>query len=966
MSNLWELRVWLSVDESSLRSSTLRIQNEFKKAWDSIEKNLSSSWKKWMKDLKNESEKATKTIWWLNLKLKKLNDELNDTKIGSKRFKELQKEVKKTEKELWKVTNKTSKLWWVFKWMWGIIASTFGIYAIWNFIKSISILWAEVEQAKISFETLLWSEQKALQMLQDIDELASQTPFNKLGLTKSVQQLIWFWFEWEKALATIKVLGDSISAVGRWQADLNWVILALWQIEAKWKLSTEEVLQMAERGLPIFKVLEEQLWLTKKQLWDLWNQWIDSSTAINAILTGLNEKFAWSMEKQSRTLTWMWSNLVDNVEIAWSKMWLNIADSLKWIIGSINNFLQDNMYSIIDFWSDIATNVINIWKAIAQIFIDVFEIITDAFWILTWENKKHVNDNFKLFKYLAMALSNGFQVVYMVINTVLWAIFGAIKTLWTWLGNFWWSALNLVQLAWKKSINFVIWIINSAISKINIVLSLLGRNTIDQIKEVNTKMEELVLKNWNWLKNTKKAWTDSWDKIKNNNWKAFDRMLENIDNYETDITNTWKTSTWVFDRINTTVEWLWSSFEKVWWKAKDMWKKWAEATNEIKDSMKDLEDEYRDYNNKIKESEKLNESLAKNTKKYNNEIENGLRKVNKALDNNKKKYEETIKLIKKEREERLGENENSSQEQIAERLLEIEKEKLEIQLKIKEDTDSVEEKILLQKELNVLIKEELQAQEIVDQKVLERVKKYEEASEIWKILIDQEREKQNIISEANTKEFNAEKELNTEKETLERKQQFYEFFAEKKRITQSEIDTIIKDERFLRLSEEEQEFILKLAREKEELTRQKDEAIALQIEINKVTIELSNKTTSLLNKNVASLSSSYKSLISQINSAIIAQKRLNALKNSSSNGFADWGYTWDWAKHEVAWVVHKWEYVLNQEMIKQMPSIVPELESIRHWRTTNNDYSKKVDVWNINVANSIDLELFFDKLKFRM
>ena len=764
----------------------------------------------------------------------------------------------------------------------------------------------------------------------------------------------------------MKVLWYSISAVGRWQDDLNWVILALWQIEAKWKLSTEEVLQMAERGLPIFKVLEEQLWLTKAQLWDLWNQGIDSATAVNAILTGLNEKFAWSMEKQSKTLTGMWSNLVDNVEIAWSKMWLNISDTLKWIIGTINNFLQNNMASIIDFWSDIATNVINIWKAIAQIFTSVFEIITDAFWILTWENKKQVQDNFKLFKFLAMAISNGFQAVYIVINTVLWSIFWAIKTLGTWLGNFFWSALNIVQLAGKKSVNFVIGIINSAIDKINIVLELLWRNTIAQIKEVNTEMEELVLKNGKWLENTKKAWTDSWDKIKNNNSKAFDRMLENIDAYETDIADTGKSSTWVFDKINTTIDGLWSSFEKVWGKAKDMWKAWASATQEIKDNMKDLEDSYKDYNDKIKESEKLNESLAKNTKKYNDEIEAWLRKVNNALEKNKKKYEETIKLIKQEREERLGENDNSAQEKIAERLLEIEKEKQELQLQIKEDTESTEEKIALQKELNALIKEELQAQEIVDQKVLDRLRKYDEASEIWKILIDQEKEKQRIISKSNQKELDAENELNTEKEALERKQQFYEFFAEKKRITEKEIDTIIKDERFLRLSEEEQGLILKLAREKEALTRQKDEAIELQIEINKATILLSNKTTSILNKNVAILSTSYKSLISQINSAISAQKRLNALRNSSFNGFAEWGYTWDWAKHEVAWVVHKWEYVLNQEMIQKMPNIVPELELIIQGRSVQNDYSKKVDVWNINVANSIDLELFFDKLKFRM
>ena len=122
MSNLWELRVWLSVDENTIKSSTLKIKNEFQKAWSSIEKSLWGSWSKWLKDIKKESEKAVKTIWWLNSKLKSLNTELEDTKIWSKRFKELQKEISKTEKEIWKVTNKTSKLWWFFKWIgWWIV-----------------------------------------------------------------------------------------------------------------------------------------------------------------------------------------------------------------------------------------------------------------------------------------------------------------------------------------------------------------------------------------------------------------------------------------------------------------------------------------------------------------------------------------------------------------------------------------------------------------------------------------------------------------------------------------------------------------------------------------------------------------------------------------------------------------------------------------------------------------------------
>jgi hypothetical protein len=56
----------------------------------------------------------------------------------------------------------------------------------------------------------------------------------------------------------------------------------------------------------------------------------------------------------------------------------------------------------------------------------------------------------------------------------------------------------------------------------------------------------------------------------------------------------------------------------------------------------------------------------------------------------------------------------------------------------------------------------------------------------------------------------------------------------------------------------------------------------LQVEINNKTIELSNITAQILRDNINSLSRDYISLIGQINSAISAQRALNALKSSSS------------------------------------------------------------------------------------
>lgn len=90
----------------------------------------------------------------------------------------------------------------------------------------------------------------------------------------------------------------------------------------------EETLQIAERGLPIFDILRTQLGLTQEQIGNLGKEGIKSSVAIDAILTGLNERFAGAMEKQSKTLAGQWSTAMDNVK--------NSATS---IIGPVNTAL---------------------------------------------------------------------------------------------------------------------------------------------------------------------------------------------------------------------------------------------------------------------------------------------------------------------------------------------------------------------------------------------------------------------------------------------------------------------------------------------------------------------------------------------------------------------------------------------------------------------------------------------------
>jgi hypothetical protein len=184
-------------------------------------------------------------------------------------------------------------------------------------------------------------------------------------------------------------------------------------------------------------------------------------------------------------------------------------------------------------------------------------------------------------------------------------------------------------------------------------------------------------------------------------------------------------------------------------------------------------------------------------------------------------------------------------------------------------------------------------------------------------------------------------------------------------IDQVMLEKIQEDERFQNMSTEEQDLFIKLANEKVALWEQKNYIIQLENEIAEAKINLSNSTTEVLKQDVASLSTEYQELIAQIQSAISAQRELNSLK--SSTWFAEWGYTGSGDKYEVAWVVHKWEYVVPQAVLNKMPQLIPQLDSLRQWWVTSSyDYSKKIDVGGITMQEKVDLELFFDKLKFKL
>lgn len=126
-------------------------------------------------------------------------------------------------------------------------------------------------------------------------------------------------------------------------------------------------MQMAERGLPVFPILQEKLKLTAKEMENIGNAGIKSTTAINALLTGLNERFAGAMEKQSKTLMGTFSNLSDNVYTLLGISGQKFNEKIKGFLQAINIWFDKNKQDIMQTMETLFNTIGSIFDTLVNV-----------------------------------------------------------------------------------------------------------------------------------------------------------------------------------------------------------------------------------------------------------------------------------------------------------------------------------------------------------------------------------------------------------------------------------------------------------------------------------------------------------------------------------------------------------------------------------------------------------------------
>lgn len=265
--------------------------------------------------------------------------------------KQLQEDIDRINAQIKKFVrsaeNETQKVDMSFQNIGKTVAGLFTLQFGANLVRQIAAVRGEFQQLEVSFETMLGNKAKADQLMGQVVEFASTTPFELKDVANATRMLLAYGTAAEDIIPTMRALGDVSAGLS---IPIERLILNFGQVRMQSKMTGKELRDFAVMGVPIVAELAKNLNKSEKEI----------SEMVTAGRIGFKEvedafksmaaeggRFENLMAKQSTTITGMISNLKD----AWAQMLNNIGQtnegSITAVIATAKN-LVENYETVID------------------------------------------------------------------------------------------------------------------------------------------------------------------------------------------------------------------------------------------------------------------------------------------------------------------------------------------------------------------------------------------------------------------------------------------------------------------------------------------------------------------------------------------------------------------------------------------------------------------------------------------
>ena len=222
-------------------------------------------------------------------------------------------------------------------------------------LQSIVQVRGQFQQLEIAFGTMLGSEQKAKDLMDQMITTAAKTPFDLAGIAGGAKQLLAYGTAADKVNDTLVRLGNIAAGLS---IPLNDIVYLYGTTMVQGRLYAQDVRQFTGRGIPLVKELAKMYGVTAEEINNMVSAGKIGFPEVEKVLNGMTDaggQFYNLMEKQSASLTGMLSNLSD----AWDSMLNDIGRANQEVFADAINgasYLVEHYQAILDILEAVAVS----------------------------------------------------------------------------------------------------------------------------------------------------------------------------------------------------------------------------------------------------------------------------------------------------------------------------------------------------------------------------------------------------------------------------------------------------------------------------------------------------------------------------------------------------------------------------------------------------------------------------------
>jgi len=199
---------------------------------------------------------------------------------------------------------------------------------------------ADLEKMETGFISLTGGVEQASAMMKQLNDFTAKTPFQIDAVAASARQLIAAGTGIEEVNEQLQFLGDIAATTGQ---PINEIAAIFAKVNAKGKVELENLNQLAERGIPVFKGLADATGLLPSEL----GAGAVSVQQFNDYLKGLTKEGGFAegaMERLSQTASGKFSTALDNLKLAGAALAEDllpvISDLLDYVVALSQSFVE--------------------------------------------------------------------------------------------------------------------------------------------------------------------------------------------------------------------------------------------------------------------------------------------------------------------------------------------------------------------------------------------------------------------------------------------------------------------------------------------------------------------------------------------------------------------------------------------------------------------------------------------------